>query len=127
MSLIEIVSIPLLLLSVFFVVSLLIRGVTIFFSSGWFSRGFAGDSSVHLQIIKQLKKKSKKIMIENYVIPNKMTYPILFHRFCCLFPTSFIKKYSFVPNLLIYVVSFLFFLIVNLNYLQLNKIGNQIY
>lgn len=127
MRLIEIVSTPLLLLSVFCVVSLLIRGVTIFFSSGWFSRGFAGDSSVHLQIIKQLKKKSKKIMIENYVIPNKMTYPILFHRFCCLFPTSFIKKYSFVPNLLIYVVSFLFFLIVSLNYLQISKIGNQIY
>ena len=127
MSLIENFFTPLLLITIFCVVSLLIRVVTIFFSSGWFSRGFAGDSSVHLQIIKQLKKKSKEMMIENYVIPNEMTYPILFHRFCCFFPTNFIKKYSFIPNLFIYVVSFLFFLIVSLNYLQINKIGNQIY
>ena len=94
---------------IFFILALAVRLVSCLSSFGWFSRGFAGDSSVHLQIIKQIKKGGAHRGIENYVIPNKMSYPILFHRMCALFPIKFIEKYSFVPNLLIYVLSFAIF------------------
>ena len=75
-------------------VSILVRFASCSLSFGWFSRGFAGDSSVHLQIVKQLKKGWKERAVENYVIPNKMTYPVLFHRFCALFPIHFLERYS---------------------------------
>ena len=87
-------------------VSLLVRFVSCSLSFGWFSRGFAGDSSVHLQIIKQIKRGWGARAVENYVIPNKMSYPVLFHRLCAFFPIQFLKSYSYLPNLLVYAVSF---------------------
>ena len=72
-------------------VSLLVRFFSCSLSFGWFSRGFAGDSSVHLQIIKQIKRGWGARAVENYVIPNKMSYPVLFHRLCAFFPIQFLE------------------------------------
>ena len=99
-------------------VSLLVRFVICSLSFGWFSRGFAGDSSVHLQIVKQLKKGWEGRTVENYVIPNKMTYPILFHRFCTLFPIQFLERYSYLPNLLVYALSFAISVFFSFHYLE---------
>ena len=106
---------------IFFILALAVRLVSCLSSFGWFSRGFAGDSSVHLQIIKQIKKGGAHRGIENYVIPNKMTYPILFHRICAFFPIKFIEKFSFVPNLLIYVLSFALFVFFTFKFLELRE------
>lgn len=90
-------------------IAFLSRLIICFNSFGWFSRGFAGDSSVHIQIIKQLKKGWGNMRIDNYIIPNEMSYPILFHRFCSFFPTYILEKMSFIPNLVIFVLAYFAF------------------
>jgi len=89
----------------------LLRRFTFSFSKGWFSKGFAGDSSVHLSIIYQLKQKDSSRRISNYVIPNRMSYPILFHQICSFFSENIIINKSHMPNLLLHLISVGFFYI----------------
>ena len=97
------------MIAILVLIAFISRLIICFNSFGWFSRGFAGDSSVHIQIIKQLKQGWRNKRIDNYIIPNEMSYPILFHRFCSFFPTYILEKISFIPNLLIFVLSYFAF------------------
>ena len=95
------------MISILVLITFISRLIICFNSFGWFSRGFAGDSSVHIQIIKQLKQGWKNKRIDNYIIPNEMSYPILFHRFCSFFPTYILEKKSFTPNFITKTDSYL--------------------
>lgn len=92
----------LLVFAIFFLVAFAMRITLVFINASWFRQGFAGDSSGHYTIIKQLKKDPRSQFVEQYVIRNEMSYGLLFHRFCILFPLSVLRKYSYVPNLLIF-------------------------
>lgn len=87
-----------------FLLSLLIRSFFVYLNRSWFAQGFVGDSSVHFSIAKNIKKNRKVQLIDQYVIksPNPMTYPLGFHRIGALFPLTILRKYSYLPNLVIF-------------------------
>ena len=87
------------------VLSLLIRLFMVYINRSFFTQGFVGDSSIHFGIIKQLKSNRKSTRIEQYVIPNQMTYPLGFHRIISVLPLSLLKKYSYIPNVLIFSIA----------------------
>ncbi len=89
-----------------FLISLLYRSMIIYFYKNFFKQGFVGDSSVHFGIIKQLKKNWSSKRIEQYVIPNELTYPLAFHHYCNLFPLNLLSRFSFIPNILIFSLFF---------------------
>lgn len=82
----------------------LVRSWLIRESRGWFARGFAGDSSVHIQIIDSLRKKRWPPNIPKYVIPNRMSYPILFHKFCTCFSNANLQRRGYIPNLILFIL-----------------------
>ena len=75
------------MIAILVLIALIARLIICFNSFGWFSRGFAGDSSVHIQIIKQIKD-GWKHKLYNY-IPNKMSYPFYFTGFVHIFPITY--------------------------------------
>ncbi len=92
----------LVIFGIFFLIAAAMRATLVFINMSWFHQGFAGDSSGHYTIIKQLKKDHRSKYVEQYVLRNEMSYGLLFHRYCLLFPLEFLKKYSYVPNLLLF-------------------------
>jgi hypothetical protein len=109
-----------------FIFSFSIRSIIVYIHRGWFSQGFAGDSSGHFTMIRELKKNPRFKRIEQYVIPNEFTYPLAFHRFCSMFSLAFIKKYSYMPNLLIFSF-FSAFCFLYLHYFEKEVLGRQDY
>lgn len=90
--------------------SIIVRSLAIYIHKRWFNQGFFGDSSIHFMIIKQLKKDFQSKYIEQYLIsPEPMSYPRVFHRFASIFRLDTIKKYPYVPNLLIFILATSFF------------------
>ncbi len=70
-----------------------------------FRAGFSGDGSVHLSIVRHVRKKKPGRYIWNFLIsPEPMSYPTLFHRFAALFPDATIVNRPFLPNLLLNVM-----------------------
>lgn len=90
-------------------VVLLTRFYLIRNSSSFFNQGFSGDASDHFQIIEACREGKKKIT--NYLIPGEMSYPILFHQFCRIFPNKVIIEKNFLPNFVLYIsmATFMFF------------------
>ena len=87
------------MIAILVLIALIARLIICFNSFGWFSRGFAGDSSVHIQIIKQIKDGWKHKRIDNYIIPNKMSYHFSY-RFVHIFQLH-IRENKFYSNLVI--------------------------
>lgn len=89
-----------------FFMTLLLAAATRFYivrvSSGWFGRGFAGDSSVHFKIIDACRRGETKI--PEYVIPNIMSYPKLFHQYCSLFDKQILMSKNYIPNVMLFVL-----------------------
>ncbi|MBI38516.1 MAG: hypothetical protein CMF59_02880 [Leptospiraceae bacterium] len=85
--------------------SLGIRWLLVYLNQGWFSRGYAGDSSVHLEIVEQMRRGFAKKRIDRYVIPNTFSYPVFFHRICSLWPRSALLDRGYMPNLVIFALS----------------------
>ena len=85
--------------------ALIERCLVLYLNRSWFNQGFVGDSSVHFTMIKQLKKNQKSRYIEQYVIPNTMSYPLGFHRFSSIFPLTLLKEHPYIPNLMIFCLS----------------------
>ena len=71
------------------------------FAEAWFNGGFAGDSSVHLKLIDACRRGEK--IINQYVIPNRMSYPILFHQYCLIYNKNLLVEKSYFPNLILFV------------------------
>ena len=94
-----------------------IRVALLFRMRDKFNCGMTGDSSVHLQIIKSLQARNEEIKIDNYLIPNVFSYPILFHKYCSFFEFGTLKKHSYLPNLLLYCL-FLILYVCYLSYLN---------
>lgn len=81
------------------------RALFVYLNKTWFDQGFCGDSSVHVEIIRQLNKNRNSKIIENYVIPNTMSYPTGFHRFVVRwFKLGAIEKYAWLPNLVVFTI-----------------------
>jgi hypothetical protein len=80
------------------------RGLAIYFNRDLFWQGFAGDSSIHFTIIRQLKKDSGSWFIDQYLIRcEPMSYPTAYHRYCKLFPLGLIESRPYLPNLVLYI------------------------
>ena len=86
-------------------ISLLLK-ICLIFKDSRLSNYVIGDASVHLKIIDSCRKGIK--YIPNYVIPNRMSYPILFHQFCTIFPKRILIHSNYLPNLLIYIFMIIF-------------------
>ena len=81
------------------------RCALVYLHRSWFRQGFAGDSSIHFSIIKQLKKDPRSRYVEQYVIDDEpMSYPLVFHRIASAFPLRAVAKHPYAPNLLIFTV-----------------------
>lgn len=95
-------------MSIYLIIGLLLaflmRVGIIYLNRSFFIQGFVGDSSVHFAIIQNLKSILSRGYIEKYVIRNKFTYPILFHRYSQIFPESSIKRHSYLPNLFLFMI-----------------------
>lgn len=106
--------------------SFITRFVLVYLNRAWFNQGFAGDSSGHFTMIRELKKNPNFNRIEQYIIPNEFSYPLGFHRFCSLFSLNFIKKYSYGPNLILFSF-FSAFYFLYLHYFEREVLGRQDY
>lgn len=82
------------------------RGLVLSLHKGYFRHGISYDAAIHYAIIRQLKKDPHSTYIDQYVIRHHpISYPLIFHRYCTLYPLSWIKRYSFVPSYVVYAVS----------------------
>jgi len=76
-----------------------------------------GDASVHLKIVEACRNGVRHI--PNYVIPNEMSYPVLFHQFCALFSRKVLITKSYLPNFVLYM------LMVAIIYLYISYVGGE--
>ena len=100
------------------IASAILRLIVILANIAWFRQGYVGDSSVHIEIIKQLKIDSHSIKIQKYLLPNTMSYPVGFHRLVRYLPIDIIEKYNWIPNLVIFSV-FTAIYVVYVRYIEL--------
>jgi hypothetical protein len=71
----------------------------------WFRQGIIGDAAYHFCAIRELKKNKFFQGIPNFLLAEDSdTYPILFHRFCSVFKTADIRRWQYLPNLLIWIL-----------------------
>ncbi len=85
-------------------ISFVIRRVMILLNRGWFKQGVNGDAAIHFKILEQLKKNFFSKKIDEYVIPNKMWYPLCFHHYAYLFPIKLVKKHLWLPSLILFSI-----------------------
>jgi len=88
------------------------RIAVIYLHSRYFKLEFRGDAAEHFVLFKHIRKNPNLTNIPQYLIPNKLTYPKTFHRLSSLFSIATIKKFPYLPNLIIYIV----FTIIYLSY-----------
>lgn len=86
----------------FLPVCFLYRRLMILLNRSWFKQGLSGDAAVHLKIIEQLNENFWSKKIDQYVVPNKMWYPLLFHHYSWLFPIEKVRKNPWLPNLVLF-------------------------
>jgi len=88
------------------IVATVVRAIAIYYNRNLYRLGFAGDSSIHFTIIRQLKMDSRSRFIDQYLIRYEpMSYPTAYHRYCGLFPLKLIETYPWIPNLVLFVAS----------------------
>ena len=86
------------------VLALASRGLALFLHRDWFRQGFAGDSSVHLAIVRTLRRRPRARRIDEYLIaPEPMSYPTGFHRVAALFPPTVVEAHPWLANLVLWV------------------------
>tara|TARA_B110000046_G_scaffold168490_1_gene186919 strand:+ start:1421 stop:2938 length:1518 start_codon:yes stop_codon:yes gene_type:complete len=94
----------------FFLISLLLRSVIIYFYRDYFKAGKSGDASGHLIIIRQFKKNFFSKRIDQFALTNRMHYAVGFHKYASFFSESTLVKRGYLPSLLIFsIFSSLFF------------------
>ena len=88
---------------IWFFIAFFLRLFVILSHFHYFLGGIQGDASVHFMIIKQLRKNPKSKKIDQFLIKkDNIAYPLIFHRFCSLFPLKLIKRFFFIPNLILF-------------------------
>jgi hypothetical protein len=79
------------------------RSAVIWIYRKWFRQGFAGDAAFHFAVVEQLKQDRKYAGVPQFLIKDEAdTYPILFHRLAALLPLASIRKYQYLPNLILW-------------------------
>lgn len=69
-------------------------------------QGFQGDASIHFAILRQLHRNPWSRYIEQYVIRcEPMSYPVAFHRACAVIPLELIRRYPFLPSMILFILS----------------------
>lgn len=102
-----------------------LRACAVWLNRAWFRQGFAGDSSIHFAMIRQLQKDPRSRFVEQYVIDDEpMSYPLAFHRFARLFPLAVLERHPYLPNLILFALfSGAFF--AYLHYIERVLLGRQ--
>lgn len=77
------------------------RALNVYLNIGWFKSGELGDASVHKLIVRHLRSGGGAKNLPFFVIPNRLSYPLLFHRLATFFPPSILTRFPFLPNSLI--------------------------
>jgi hypothetical protein len=81
------------------------RAAVIWVYRSWFRQGFAGDAAFHLAVIQRLKEEGGYDGVPQFLIRDEAdTYPVLFHRFAAALPLSLIRRYQYLPNLILWGV-----------------------
>lgn len=69
-------------------------------------QGFQGDASIHFAILRQLRRNPWSRYIDQYVIRcEPMSYPVAFHRACAVIPLDLIRRYPFLPSMILFILS----------------------
>ncbi|MBL8377352.1 MAG: hypothetical protein JNM79_05765 [Burkholderiales bacterium] len=102
-----------------------VRAMAVWLNRNWFLQGFAGDSSIHFAMIRQLSKDPRSRYVEQYVIDDEpISYPLGFHRFARLFPLHVVRTRPWLPNLVIFALfSGVFF--AYLHYIERELLGRD--
>jgi hypothetical protein len=86
--------------------ALILRSAVVWAHAGWFGAGYQGDASIHVAIIRQLRRSPRSRYVEQYLIsPEPMSYPLAFHRFVSLLPERLVERKVHLPSTLIYVAA----------------------
>ena len=102
-----------------------IRGLAVFLNRSKFQQGILSDSSLHFSIIRQLKKNPDSKYIAEYIMNSEpMSYPTVFHWFASLFPLKIVQRYSYVPNVILFIL-FTFIFVCYLIYLSVYVLNYQ--
>ncbi|RAP27571.1 hypothetical protein DID74_00260 [Candidatus Marinamargulisbacteria bacterium SCGC AG-333-B06] len=74
------------------------------------------DAAYHLKRIKMCKNKLGNRKLDDYIIGTEESYyPILFHQLCSFMPINLIVKFTWLPNLLVFLFGSLMFFFISLN------------
>jgi len=105
------------------IVATVVRATAIYYNRNLYRVGFAGDSSIHFTIIRQLKTDYRSRFIDQYLIRYEpMSYPTAYHRYCGLFSLKLIETCPWIPNLVLFVTSAVCFA-VYFHYVTVTLIG----
>lgn len=79
------------------------RACILWLCRSWFRQGFSGDAAFHLAVVRELKKGSPYRGVPHFLIQDEPdAYPILFHRLAALLPITWVERWLFLPNALLW-------------------------
>ena len=108
-----------------FFLAIVHRAVSILFNYGWFRSGEFGDATVHKLIVRHLRGEGRSEQIPSFVIPNKLSYPLLFHRLAALFPHGFESRFPFALNSIVFALGVSLFSAISWISLNLGGVKNS--
>lgn len=96
--------------NLYFIITFFILLLTYFllikYHLGSFKVLLSGDALNHFKIYSTLKNSIKKKYIDGALIKNlRFSYPKLFHITLLIYPRNFLKKFSYIPNLIFFILA----------------------